>query len=72
MHLNKSIPEQLLTGVVWAMIIIFSPVVLAYKLLRWFSIACIRETGNRLVRFFGAAFASLLIIYLMHVIIQVQ
>jgi|JI8StandDraft_2_1071088.scaffolds.fasta_scaffold169673_2 hypothetical protein len=72
MDIDKSIPEQLLNGFVWAMIIIFSPVVLTYKLLRWFSIACIKETGNRLVRFFGAAFASILIVYLMQVIIQVK
>lgn len=72
MYYDRNIPEQLLNGLVWAVFIIFSPLVLLYKLFRWFTIACVKETGNRLVKFFGGAFALLLILYVTQVITQLQ
>jgi len=72
MYLDKNISEQILTGFVWAIIIIFSPVVLLYKTFRWLTVASVKETGNRLAKFFGSAFALLLILYAAQVIIQIK
>lgn len=72
MYFDKNIPEQILTGFVWAVIIIFSPVVLLYKAVRWLTVASVKETGNRLAKFFGGAFALLLILYVTQVITQLQ
>lgn len=71
MYSDKNIPEQILNGFVWAAIIIFSPIILSYKLLRLFTIACLKETGNKLVKIFGGTFAVTLILLLAQIITEV-
>ncbi len=52
---NRSIGEQVLTGIFIAGVIIVSPLVLLWKLLKWFTIAVTKEAGGKIVKIVGGA-----------------
>jgi uncharacterized membrane protein len=70
MYYEKNVFEQLVSGFVWVLIVTVALLVLPYKLLRWFVIATTKETGNRIVKFFGSMFATLLVLYVVQLFVQ--
>lgn len=51
---DRSVVEQVLSGVIMAIIVVVMPIVWIVNLTKWFVVATAKETGSRLVKITGA------------------